>query len=113
MKVNSIRSGIRYASGGVKTPYVEVRRFPTLRSYLWAKSYHWYDLRIPTRLPGWKRFERFLGRRGAEHRHGFEGEPNPRWRDRLYGWTVEQDLRCYYLNDLIPEHIAYVDDEPL
>lgn len=74
---------------------VTILVYPTIRSWLWAELYHAYDMRIPARLPGWHRFEGWLRKHDAEILIGFDDEP--RWRDRLLGWTVAQDLRCFEL----------------
>lgn len=73
----------------------------SLLNHLMARAYHWYDMRIPGRIPGWKTLERFLVMHmGAEHMVGFEGEPDvPRWRDRLVSWTIMQDFRCFDLSE--------------
>lgn len=65
-----------------------------------AKAYHWYDMRIPIRIPGWKTFIKAYSKlTGAENRtFQPEGWPKARLRDRLVGWEYEQDLRCYHLS---------------
>ena len=81
-------------TGDRKCYFVDLMQFPTARSWLWAKLYHVYDMKIPSRLPGWRRFEKWLSRHGAEIRFGITDE-KARIRDRLYSWTYNQDMRCY------------------
>lgn len=72
----------------------------TLWKYLLQKAYHWYDMRIPIQIPGWKRFiDRYCKLTGAENRT-FQpaGWPKARLRDRIVGWEYQQDLRCYELS---------------
>lgn len=77
------------------TYHAEIRSCPLWKHLAW-EVYHWYDMRIPCKIPGWQRFEGWLKRRGAEMRcFAGEDEPQPRWRDRLLAWTVQQDIRCY------------------
>ena len=64
-----------------------------------GRVYHWYDMRIPIKVPGWRLVERLLRAAGAEMRMGLEGEPDPRWRDRLLTWPFSQDIRCFQYND--------------
>lgn len=78
----------------------------SLAHYLRGKIYHWYDMRFPIKVPGWKRFERLLQRllgadigRAMGFAPDFEGYQEPRWRDRIVGWTYLQDIRCFHLND--------------
>lgn len=84
-----------------------------LFTHLFGQAYHWYDMRFPMHLPGWKRFEKWLARHGADHRAqglvapDFEGKT--RLRDRLYGWTVGQDFRCYHWNHKKPNHLVTLD----
>jgi hypothetical protein len=72
----------------------------TLWKWFVARAYHWYDMRIPIRVPGWRKFMQLWCRlTGAENRSfQMQGEPGPRLRDRLVGWEYEQDLRCYHLS---------------
>jgi hypothetical protein len=71
--------------------------------YLIGKAYHWYDMRIPIRIPGWKTFIKYYCKlTGAENR-SFQPANDPdfppaRLRDRIVGWEYEQDLRCYELS---------------
>jgi hypothetical protein len=75
----------------------------TLWQWFVQKAYHWYDMRIPLKVPGWRGFiELYKKVTGAEMR-AFQPAndpdfPPPRWRDRLVGWEYEQDLRCYHLS---------------
>lgn len=85
---------------------IEVMQAP--RWKVWrGQLYHFYDMRIPARIPGWRKVEKLLRRFGAEHRHlDIDDLAPPRWRDRLYGWSVEQDLRCYRYNE--HDHLGWV-----
>jgi hypothetical protein len=81
----------------------------TLWKWFVSRAYHWYDMRIPIRIPGWGRFISIYKKlTGAENRAFMpclkeDGTPDPdfpgpRWRDKLVGWEYEQDLRCYHLS---------------
>lgn len=83
------------------------------------KVYHWYDMRIPHKIPRWGQFEKWLiSRVGAERRfHGewidsATGKPvydHPmRWRDRLVSWQYNQDTRCYELGEEGRTHSVYI-----
>lgn len=76
-----------------------------LLPYLLWRAYHWYDMRIPLKIPGWAWFiSWWCTITGAENRaFPMEGEPEARWRDRLVGWDINQDIRCY---ELSPHHIC-------
>lgn len=70
---------------------------------LWRKllyeAYHYYDMRVPLRVPGFRRLERLARRFGGEHRGIMMVDPDPvRIRDRIVRWSVMQDLRCYDLS---------------
>lgn len=105
------RSTAWHRSGEV-THHVWVESVPR-RDHVIATVYHWYDMRIPIRVPGWKRFEKWLHKHGAVHAHfvGLDCDEDHkiRWRDRLYGWTVEQDLRCYELSHAKRTFVGKVD----
>lgn len=62
-----------------------------------GKAYHWYDMRIPVRIPGWTRFEKWLGTKGAEIKIFVDSSVPVRLRDRILGWPINQDIRCYEL----------------
>lgn len=71
--------------------------------YLFSKAYHWYDMRIPLKIPGYRRFiQWYVKVTGAEMREfqptGDPDFPPPRWRDRLVGWEYKQDMRCFDLS---------------
>lgn len=71
-----------------------------LIAYLWYQVYHWYDMRIPIKIPGWQKFiELYKKVTGAEMRaiqpSNDPDFPPARWRDKIVGWEYEQDLRCY------------------
>jgi hypothetical protein len=65
-----------------------------------ATAYHWYDMRIPIRIPGWKQFIKvYCKLTGAENRALQPADwPEKRFRDRIVSWEYEQDLRCYHLS---------------
>lgn len=81
-----------------KEYHLEIKRFPTLRSFLWAEIYHRYDMVIPIRIPGWGRFEEWLRKHDADILIAYNDPPR-RLRDRLLGWSVEQDIRCFGLGE--------------
>lgn len=70
--------------------------------YLKGRLYHFYDMKVPIKVPGYKRVCRVLEKRfGAENRSLWdpdEGVKPLRWRDRFIGWSCEQDMRCYERN---------------
>jgi hypothetical protein len=81
-----------------KRYWITVERV-SLADYLKGKIYHFYDMKVPTKIPGWRRFEDFLQDRfGAEILLGFTGERKPRLADRILSWQYGQDLRCDHLN---------------
>lgn len=106
------RSSASHMKTGEVTYHVWVESVPR-RDHVIATVYHWYDMRIPGRIPGWRRFEKWLARHGAIHAHfvGVDCDEGHRvrWRDRLYGWTVEQDLRCYELSHGKREFLGKID----
>lgn len=81
-----------------------------LRDFVIWRLYHFYDMRIPIKIPGWGRFEQFLGGRLGASIEGFlaDSSNEPRWRDRLLSWTINQDMRCFQLSQK-NEHIAVCD----
>lgn len=83
---------------GRVTYHYEIDEVPVWRHVLY-EAYHWYDMRVPLRVPGWNRVERMLRKYGAEIRVlQIPGdEQKERWRDRPLGWTIRQDLRCFEL----------------
>lgn len=98
MKIaNRVRIASRSTSVSVATGeeryYLNVQHWKWWQ-YLRYRAYHWYDMRFPAKIPGWNRFEDFLRNHGANYCIAI-GDPNPRIRDRLLAWTVQQDLRCY------------------
>lgn len=85
--------------GGTKTYHIEIVKVPWWR-HVYYKAYHKYDMYIPIRVPGWKRFEEWLQAREAETFVGMFEDDNrePRLRDRILSWTVKQDFRCFDLS---------------
>lgn len=68
----------------------------TFLRHLRYQMYHWYDMRIPIKIPGWAWFHSALYKYlHADDRLLLNGHLKARWRDRLYMWDVGQDLRCY------------------
>lgn len=74
--------------------WVSVVRQP-LRDKVWHEIYHWYDMRVPLKIPGF----RHAFDRGVPFKH-----TPPEWRgsrirasfwDRVTDWSVSQDFRCY------------------
>lgn len=73
-----------------------------LKDWLIARLYHVYDMKIPIKIPGWRRFHAWVGEHDAERWHfavGPKTREKPRWRDRFYEWDILQDLRCYELSE--------------
>lgn len=103
--VNLLYTSQRNESGEREDGYLLVTEvFPSRTSWIKARSYHFYDMIVPCKIPGWFKFERWLLRHGAEDRYlavGFMYDkpyPKERLRDKLYMWSVKQDLRCYDLS---------------
>lgn len=93
---------------GEKRYWVNIERV-SLTDYLKARAYHFYDMRIPNKIPGWRRFERFLNNRfDAQILMGVEGERKPRLADRIVTWPINQDIRCFLLND-VGEHLTNIE----
>lgn len=93
--------------GGPRTHHIAVCTQSRKDRWIW-QAYHWYDMRIPCKVPGWKHFEKLLRRFGGEVRLGgvwvrpdgtFEDAPKKRLRDRPITWGYEQDIRCYHLGE--------------
>lgn len=78
---------------GPHSAFMLVEDWPLWRLVAY-RVYHFYDMRIPCRVPGWKWFKGLLRKHGAEVRVDALS-PRERWRDRLYAWPIRQDLRCY------------------
>jgi hypothetical protein len=101
---------LSYASSvrtGEKKYYIAVGYTEPWKYYR-GKLYHWYDMRFPIRIPGWKFVEQLCRKMGGEIRVlGFDDAPH-RWRDRPIGWTINQDLRCDHLNAGQVQHIGNV-----
>lgn len=66
-----------------------------IANWLRHTAYHWYDTRFPPRW--WYKFEDRLPGNAAVAL-GFSPGPASRW-DRLKGWTVSQDFRCFELGE--------------
>lgn len=104
MKIASLSRGSARdkPSGEIRDVYgLAITEFTWLQ-YIRYRLYHWYDMHIPVRIPGWNKFEGFLRDHGADF-HGLialDADPNynrkPRLRDRLLTWSVQQDLRCFH-----------------
>jgi hypothetical protein len=104
-----VEKSTMYHMSGKKSYHLVVYQIPW-RRYLWGRVYHWYDMRIPTKIPGWGWFQRLLVHRfGAEILMGFEDEPEPRWRDRIHSWIYNQDMRCHHLNYASRESFGRVE----
>lgn len=93
--------------------YIEVFTQPW-KDYWWARLYHWYDMRIPVKIPGWRQFEKLLEWRGAENRPTKLGMGEPRdWKDRVYSWTVNQDMACYEYSQRNRKSLGTVEVDPV
>jgi hypothetical protein len=90
------RSCVKASLGGGKRYMVRLYEVSLIDHLIW-RAYHWYDMRIPTKFPAFRKIEKFLARHGAQIVLGYEGEREPRWRDRLVSWSYGQDLRCHHL----------------
>lgn len=84
--------------GGGKKYYVEVFS-RSLWSHYKHRVYHWYDLNIPVKVPGWIKFRDWIGKHGAQPYGYCVDDPKPRLRDRVYRWDISQDFRCYKLSE--------------
>lgn len=80
---------------GTRHYYVNIDQY-VLHEYLIWKAYHWYDMRFPIKVPGFRMLESLARKMGGEHRLAAD-DPPPRLRDRFVAWTVNQDIRCYEL----------------
>jgi hypothetical protein len=81
-----------------------------LHEYLIWRAYHWYDMRIPLKIPGFRLLEKLARKMGGEHRGLAMGEDDPvRLRDRIVRWSVMQDLRCYDLGAHRAKHIISME----
>lgn len=96
MRIATI-STAHHRDGSGPTYHLYIYDSPWWR-YAVKQAYHWYDMKIPIRIPGWRRFEEFLRRHGGEIRIAMD-DPKPRWRDRLLAWTINQDIRCFFLTE--------------
>lgn len=64
--------------------------------------YHWYDMRIPVKIPGWRRVEAWAENRGGEvYCVKLPGAADRRRTivDWIVNWSIAQDLRCYELSE--------------
>lgn len=95
MKIDSFERATS-GTGARRTFYIYLRRYPSLRSFLWARTYTAYARWIPQRIPGWRRFMLFIEKHGAE----WELNQRRRIRDRLYSWQPEQDMRAWKVHDV-------------
>lgn len=97
-----------------KSYIIEIVKVP-IKDRLFYNLYHWYDMRFPIRVPGWKRFEEWLGKHGGRRllieKHFLGNEYRENLRDRLYDWTVKQDLRCFDLSKKNSTFIARFEVE--
>ncbi len=79
----------------VEQPWIDRLRY---------ELYHWYDMRVPLRIPGYERLLQFVRDHGAEMvRHvpvewRATARTKRRLRDRVLEWDIEQDFRCYHLS---------------
>lgn len=84
------------------------------KDYWWARLYHWYDMRIPVKVPGWRTLQKLLEWRGAENRPSKIDAGKPRdWKDRLYSWPVNQDMTCYENDVRNRTSLGTVEIEPV
>lgn len=111
MKLNIARHSwtMSIRTGKEKRYWITVEQVD-LVDYLKGKLYHTYDMKVPMKIPGWRRFEAFLRDRfDAEILVGFVGERKPRLADRILTWQYKQDLRCHHLNYDIGKVICQVE----
>lgn len=82
---------------------------PWWRHAVWC-AYHWYDMRVPVRIPGWSWLYGWLDDHGAEP-DGYMpgGGEHHRLRDRLFAWTINQDFRCYRLDQWAHPEVAFLE----
>lgn len=93
--------------------YIEVFTQPA-KDYWYARLYHYYDMRIPIRVPGWKLVRRLLEWRGAEMRpRKLTGEIPRDWKDRLLAWDVNQDFVCYENDVRNRKSLGVVEVDPV
>lgn len=95
-----------------KTFYLQIVKAKRIDRYFY-RLYHWYDMKIPIRIPGWGRFEKWVHVKfdawPNDLAFGDEtGRVKDRWVDRLAGWTIHQDFRCYHLGSKC-EHVGQVE----
>lgn len=69
-----------------------------VKDRVWYWLYHWYDMRIPVRVPGWRRLDEWARRRGGEVYIFDSDRERPTIFDWIVSWTIAQDLRCYELS---------------
>lgn len=95
IRVPGISYGYRRDEPGTCHYYLNVDQY-VLHEYVIWRVYHWYDTWFPIKVPGFRKLEALARKMGGEHRLGYD-DPDPRLRDRLVAWTVNQDIRCYEL----------------
>jgi len=107
LEIKSYTYGVRSDIKTRERTYVVSLWKQNFWSFLAYEAYHYYDMRFPIKVPGYRRLERLVRRMGGEYRNfdiAKEGLP-VRLRDRLVAWTAEQDLRCYELSVKNKRHI--------
>lgn len=89
----------KFTSHSIRKDPVEVKYWVRIveqpwRDRLWHEMYHWYDMRFPLRVPGFKHLKR-----GAPWKHNVPERRHaggPTVWDRLADWSISQDFRCYH-----------------
>lgn len=97
-----IRYSVYATYGRNQTRYfIEVCEWEQRWKYYRAKLYHWYDMHIPLKVPGWKRLMKLT----------------PWWQyngpdeflvgqHRLMAWSINQDFRCYKYSEAYKTRIG-------
>lgn len=72
-----------FTRGGQRTSRVVAVYDQPVKDVLVAKLYHWYDMRFPLRVPGFRKYLK-------DHLYT---------QDWANEWMMNQDLRCYALGE--------------
>jgi hypothetical protein len=83
------------------------------KDYWYNRLYHFYDMWIPIKIPGYKWLCKLFEWRGAEVRPRSLGEAPRGWMDRFRTWSMEQDFKCYENGERNKKVLGAVEVDPV